>query len=378
MILEKPARITSIDFLRGLIMVVMAIDHSRDFLHFDAWTHSPTDFKYTTSILFLTRWVTHYCAPNFIFLAGLSAYLYGQKAGRNLTKFLFTRGLWLIFLEFTIFKFLWTGAYFNTQFTALVIYAIGISMIFFAIWSRLPYIIILLTGALIVLLHNLTDPYLLNPDTILGKIWSLLHVVRPIGIGPFHVFVLYPVLPYFGLICLGYCAGIYYKPSVTAEQRQRSLILMGVGAIALFVVLRLFNIYGDAQHWAPVTWLGSASYNYLYSALSFINTTKYPCSLQYILMTVGPALILLAVAESFKGAISQFFINIGRVPMFYYVLHLMAFRLIVTIMPAWHNGVHLTTVYFAWAFVVLAIYIPCVWYGKYKATHPEKWWLSYL
>jgi len=379
MTLEKPNRITSIDFVRGLIMVVMALDHSRDFLHFDAWVHSPTDFTYTTSILFLTRWVTHYCAPNFIFLAGLAAYLYGQKPGNNLTRFLITRGLWLIVLEFTLFKFLWTGEYFNNNFTALVIYAIGITMIFLAVWHKLPYRIVFLTGLLIVFLHNFTDPYKLNPDTILGKVWSLLHVVRPIGIGPLHIFVLYPVLPYFGLICLGYCFGKLYTPTVTAERRQRSLILTGVGCIALFVVLRLFNIYGDANPWYPITWLHSTSYNYLYSALSFVNTTKYPCSLLYILMTVGPALILLALAESFgSNAITNFFINIGRVPMFYYILHLIMFRLIVTIMPTWHNGVHLVTVYFAWAFVVLVLYYPCVWFSKYKAAHPEKWYLSYL
>lgn len=377
MTLEKRTRITSIDMLRGLIMVIMALDHSRDFLHFDAWTHDPLDFQYTTSLLFLTRWITHFCAPNFIFLAGISAYLYGLKEGNNLTKFLFTRGIWLIFLEFTIFKFLWTGAYFTNQFTALVIYAIGITMIFLAVWHKLPYHIVLLTGALIVLLHNLTDPYQLSPDTVLGKIWSLLHVVRPIGIGPIHVFVLYPVLPYFGLICLGYCAGALYAPTVPAESRQRTLILLGVGAITVFVILRMFNIYGDIHKWERVTWLDSTAKNYLYSALSFINTTKYPCSLLYILMTVGPALILLAAAETFSGAISQFFINIGRVPMFYYTLHLIAFRLIVTVTD-WHNKVHLTTVYFAWAFVVLALYYPCVWFSKYKASNPQKWWLSYL
>jgi uncharacterized membrane protein len=395
--LEKPKRITSIDFLRGLIMVIMALDHSRDFLHFDAWTHDPLDFRYTTPLLFLTRWVTHYCAPNFIFLAGLSAYLYGQRTGNNLTKFLITRGLWLIFLEFFIFKYLWTGAFlgpeswnvslnlhfttlkilFSLNITALVIWAIGITMIFLAVWHKLPYHVILATGLLIVFLHNLADPYKLNPNTALGKFWSLLHVMRPIGMGPFHIFVLYPVLPYFGLICLGYCAGKLYTPSVPAERRQRTLVLLGVSCIALFIILRMFNIYGDAAHFTPFNDLWSTSANYIFSILSFINTTKYPCSLLYILMTVGPALILLAIAENMDNPITRFFINIGRVPMFYYILHLFLYRLIVSVTP-WHNSVHLPTVYFAWLFVVFVLYYPCIWYAKYKAAHPEKWWLSYI
>ncbi|MGP8215456.1 MAG: DUF1624 domain-containing protein [Bacteroidia bacterium] len=377
MTIEKAGRITSIDLLRGIIMVIMALDHSRDFLHFDAWKHDPLDFLYTTPLLFLTRWITHYCAPNFIFLAGLSAYLYGQKAGNNLTKFLLTRGLWLILLEFTILRLGWTEEIFSLNFTALVVWAIGISMIFLAVWHKLPYYIIFITGILIVVLHNLTDPY--NPDvtTLIGKVWAFLHVKTPLTLGPLHVYVLYPVLPYFGLICLGYCLGKLYTPTVNAEVRQRDLILIGTACIALFVVLRLFNIYGDSSPWVPFNNLWSSKADYLFSFLSFINTTKYPCSLLFILMTVGPALILLAILENANNSIARFFITIGRVPMFYYIIHIYMFNAIAIAFGG-RNQLHLTTVYFAWMFVVFLLYFPCLWYSKYKASHPEKWWLSYL
>ena len=399
MTIEKPNRITSIDLLRGLIMVVMAIDHCRDFLHFDAWVHDPTDFRYTTPLLFLTRWVTHFCAPNFILLAGLSAYLYGLKKGASeLTKFLITRGLWLILLELTIFRFLWTGSMFNLHFTALVIWAIGMSMIFLAFWRKLPYSVILVSGLLIVLLHNLTDAF--NPGSLGimdavgnsqsanlsagGIVWAFLHRVTPVTIGPVHVFVLYPLLPYFGLICLGYCLGKFYAPGYVAESRQRNLILLGTGAIALFIVLRLFNLYGDPSPFTPFTNLWSMPANITFSLLSFINTTKYPCSLLYILMTVGPALIFLAMVEGVDNAVARFFITIGKVPMFYYILHLILINLIALAFKALHvsdelhNRVHLTVVYLTWAFVVSSLYFVCKWYGKYKAAHPEKWWLSYL
>ncbi len=385
--------------LRGLIMVVMALDHSRDFLHFDAWTHDPLDFLYTTPILFLTRWVTHFCAPNFILLAGLSAYLYGlKKGGSELTKFLVTRGLWLILLELTLFKFLWTGSLFTMNFTALVIWAIGVSMVFLAFWRKLPYTVILITGLIIVFFHNTADYFehsnlgILNavdhiqqaPSSPLGILWTFMHRVAPVTIGPLHVFVLYPLLPYFGLICLGYCLGKFYAPGYVAEARQRNLILIGTFCIALFVVLRLFNMYGDPSPWTPYHNLWSGTANYVFSFLSFINVTKYPCSLLYILLMVGPALLFLAMFETTNNAVARFFITIGRVPMFYYILHLIMFNLIAELFKVInhtdtaHNQYHLAMVYFAWIFVVAFLYPLCNWYAKYKAAHPEKWWLSYL
>jgi len=383
-------------------MVIMALDHCRDFLHFDAWAHDPLDFLYTTPPLFLTRWITHFCAPNFIFLAGLSAYLYGQKRGGELTRFLITRGLWLILLEMTLFKYLWMGDFIvtvsqqgniNFNFAAMVIWAIGISMIFLALWRKLPYYVVLITGLLIVFLHNLTDKYTPDTTAIWGKVWWMLHKFGALNAGTlslgskdigFHIFVLYPVLPYFGLICLGYCVGKLYTPGFTAEARQRTLVFLGTGCIALFVVLRIFNIYGDASPWTPYRNLWSSAADYVFSLLSFVNTTKYPCSLLYILMTVGPALIFLAVAENAENAITRFFITIGKVPMFYYILHLVLIHLITFMLQKLNNydeprnHYHLPTVYFAWMFVVFILYFPCSWFANYKAAHPEKKWLSYL
>jgi len=377
MLIEKPARITSIDLLRGIIMVIMALDHSRFFLHTDEMTHNPLDLSYTTSTLFFTRWITHYCAPNFIFLAGIAAFLYGQKQGANLTRFLITRGLWLIFLELTLFKYLWMGHLFTNLFPLLVIWAIGISMIFLALWRKLPFGLMLATGLMMIALHNLTDSY--NPDsnTPIGALWTFLHKPQGTSVGNLHFYVLYSVIPYFGLISVGYCFGRLYLPGVDPEKRHRTLILSGVACIALFVVLRLTNVYGDPKPWVSYNWLWSNWANYRFTFMSFLNTEKYPCSLLYILMTVGPALIFLGVAENLKNSVASFFIAIGKVPMFYYILHLIILRSIGLALGGL-NQYRLTTVYFAWIFVVCLLYFPCNWFAKYKAANPGKWWLSYL
>jgi len=395
MLLEKPARITSIDLLRGLIMVVMALDHSRFFLHTDEMTHDPLDLSYTTFILFFTRWITHYCAPNFIFIAGISAFLYGQKKGNNLTRFLVTRGLWLILLELTLFKYLWTGHLFTNMFPILVIWAIGISMVFLAFWHKLPFGVILISGLAMIFLHNLTDSYNPDPTTAMGIVWTFLHKPQGVAIGNVHLFVLYSVLPYFGLISVGYCFGRLYLPNVEPEKRQRTLILSGIACIVLFVVLRMFNLYGDPKPWVSFDYLWSTWANYRFTFMSFVNTNKYPCSLLFILMTVGPALIFLGLTEKFTNSFANFFITIGKVPMFFYILHLCLLRGIGLLLGYFHpnpnlnsiavntpqssfNQYHLTTVYFAWLFVVPLLYFACSWYSKYKAANPEKWWLSYL
>ena len=395
MTLEKSGRILSIDLLRGIIMVIMAIDHCRDFLHFDAWVHNPLDFQFTTPPLFLTRWITNYCAPNFIFLTGLSAYLYGLKRPDKLTGFLITRGLFLVLLEITLFRYLWfddlpltfTHGGININFAAMVIWAIGLSMVFLAVWHKLPYIIVLITGLLIVFLHNFADSYHPGNSTVWGGIWGLIHVQGPVTFGLMHIYVLYPILPYLGLILLGYCLGKLYTPDFTAKSRKRILVLLGTGCIVLFIALRAFNIYGDDPHttpWTHYTNLWSSTADYVFSILSFINTTKYPCSLLFILMTVGPALIFLAIAENAENAITRFFSVFGRVPMFYYILHLILIKLIMVLLQALNhydtprNHYHLTTVYFAWMFVVFVLYFPCSWFAKYKSSHPEKRWLSYL
>ncbi|HTB07138.1 MAG TPA: heparan-alpha-glucosaminide N-acetyltransferase domain-containing protein [Bacteroidia bacterium] len=369
MTLEKAARITSIDLLRGIIMVIMALDHTRDFFHFDVIHNSPENL-YTTSVyLFFTRWITHYCAPTFIILAGISAYLYGQRPGVNLSRFLLTRGLWLILVELIVIRYGWMSIFLSLHFVFQVIWAIGISMIFLSLIRRLPYIVILTIGLLIIFLHNLTDGIVYDGSSPLGILWTLLHVQGMVNIGAVHIYVFYPVLPYFGLISVGYCLGKLFTPSTSVQMRKRVLLFAGLSCIGLFIVLRYINIYGDPQPW-------SKQFEPLFTFISFIRVCKYPCSLLFILMTVGPALLFLRFFENTNNAITKIFLVFGRVPMFYYILHLYIIHFLAMAMGG--NKYHLWQVYIIWLGIVTSLYFPCKWYSTYKSSHPSKWWLSYL
>ena len=374
-------RIQSIDALRGLVMIVMALDHIRDFFHFDAFKHNPLDLLYSPVDLFLTRWITHFCAPTFIFLTGISAYLYGLKHTKNeLSKFLLTRGLWLIFLELTIIAFGW---FFSLNIHApilMVIWAIGISMVFLSLMIRLPYAAILITGLLIVFLHNLADGLQFTKGSLINNIWMVFHVQ---GYMPFNehygLYIFYPILPYLGLICVGYAFGKLFSPETEAQKRKNILLLIGSLSIILFIVLRYINLYGDPHPWehqiAP-----------RYTVLSFINCNKYPVSLLFALMTLGPAIMFLYFFEGVQNWFTNIMVTIGKVLMFYYIIHIYLIHILAFIFdkPNGSNPMglvgtfHLWTVYLIWFGIVAALYLPCKWYGKYKAAHPEKWWLSYL
>jgi uncharacterized membrane protein len=366
---EKRARLTSIDLLRGIIMVIMALDHVRDFFHFQRGPQGPENLATTSVYLFFTRWMTHYCAPTFIILAGISAYLYAQKNKDNITRFLITRGLWLILLEITIIRYAWLSQMLTLHFVFQVIWAIGISMIFLALWRKLPYYVILVTGLLIILLHNLTDGIAYDKDSVLGLLWCILHIQGMIKLGAVNIWVLYPVLPYFGLISVGYCLGKIFAPGTDPTLRKKVLMIVGCSSILLFLILRYFNIYGDPQPW-------SKQPDAAFSVLSFLKVTKYPCSLLYILMTVGPALLFLTFFENANNKITQVFIVFGRVPMFYYIAHLYVIHYLSLAIGG--NQFHLWQVYMIWLAIVIALYFPCRWYSNYKSAHPEKWWLSYL
>jgi uncharacterized membrane protein len=385
----KSSRIQSIDALRGLIMIIMALDHIRDFFHYDAFIHNPLDLRFAPVDLFLTRWITNFCAPGFIFLTGVSAYLYGLKHTKNqLSKFLFTRGLWLIFLEVTIIAFGWFFSFNIHAPILMVIWAIGISMVFLALMVRFPYVAILIVGLIIVFLHNIVDlPFVaekihFTDGTWTTDLWMVLHVPGFIKITDyFGVYVFYPILPYFGLICLGYAFGKFFSPETEPQKRKRILLLTGSACILLFIVLRYSNLYGDPHPWeheiAP-----------RYTVLSFLNCNKYPVSLLFALMTLGPAILFLYFFDGIQNWFTKILIIIGKVPMFYYIVHIYLIHIIafLTEKPDTisRNGMgligrfHLWTVYLIWFGVVLVLYFPCKWYGKYKATHPEKWWLSYL
>lgn len=372
------SRIQSIDALRGLVMIIMALDHIRDFFHYDAFKHNPLDLLYSPYPLFLTRWITHFCAPAFIFITGISAYLYGLKHTKGqLSKFLFTRGLWLIFLEFTVIH---TGWLFNFDYNHIilqVIWAIGISMVFLSLMVKFPNIVILFTGMAIVFLHNLVDLHFIAgkinfaEGTFANDLWILLHHKGGFSITQhINVFVMYPIFPYLGLICTGYAFGKLFSPETDSQKRKKALLLAGSLCIIVFIVLRYANIYGDPAPW-------SIQIPSRYDFASFINTTKYPVSLLFALMTLGPSILFLYFFENIQNGLTKILITIGKVPMFYYIIHLYLIHTIA-VCTGTTNKLHLWAIFPIWMAVVGVLYFPCQWYGKYKSAHPEKRWLSYL
>jgi len=389
----RPTRIESIDLLRGIVMIIMALDHVRDYFHADAYLYNPLDLDKTNVLLFLTRWVTHFCAPVFVFLAGTSAFLVGTRKGKHeLTAFLVKRGLWLLLLEFTIINFSW---FFNIQFfvlTLTVIWALAVSMIVLSAAIHLPFKMILVIGILLVAGHNMFDTFHVEGDNAASAFWAVLHEFRGFQLSRFFIFVGYPLLPWIGIMMLGYCFGTLYSSSYDSVLRKKTLLYLGASAIILFIILRASNIYGDLFPW-------SVQRNAVFTFFSFINVNKYPPSLLYTLITLGPALILLAVSEQYTGKLAQSVIALGRVPMFYYVIHLyvihvlalfaamatgfdasdMVFNTWITDSPNLKGyGFSLGVVYVVWIGVVLAVFPLCLWYDSYKRNHRDQWWLSYL
>ncbi len=390
---QTKSRIQSIDLLRGLVMVIMALDHCRDFLHFDSVNGAdPLDFKTTSTGLFLTRWITHYCAPIFVFLAGTSIYFVSKRRSlKAVSGFLITRGLWLIVLEVTIIYYGWVGNL-NFAFVGLfVIWALGCGMLFMAGLVHLPKNILLVLGILLVFGHNLLDRFDGQvTETAGGFLWSVFHVPHVFSIDSAHnLFIGYPLLPWIGIMILGYVFGQLYNAEISFEKRRKTLIQLGLGSIGLFILLRSGNFYGDAHHWQTQS-------TGIFSLLSFVDTTKYPPSLLYALMTIGPAFLFLAFAESWKNKFLDAITVFGRVPFFYYILHIYlihAVALVVFIASGYSLsnldptalfggfpkgfGVPLWAVYILWAAVVVALYFPCRWYNKYKSSKGH-WWLSYV
>src|SRR5829696_8085621 len=299
-------RIDSIDLLRGIVMVIMMLDHTRDFIHNAALQFDPTDLSRTNIALFLTRWITHFCAPVFVFLAGTGAYLQlaRGKSKAELSRFLITRGLWLIFLELTVVKL---GVFFNPDIRFLgflqLIWVIGVSMIVLAALIYLPKSVIAALGLLMIALHNLLDSIHVvgwrgpgSPTPGLGeKLWILLHqafyAFPLVGDNSPVIAVIYPLIPWVGVMAVGYAFGALYQ--LDAQRRRRLLLSIGGAATALFIILRAINVYGDPSPW-------SQQKNVVYTALSFLATSKYPPSLLFLLMTLGPAIAALALFE--KGS----------------------------------------------------------------------------
>jgi len=410
------ARTDSVDLLRGIVMVIMMLDHTRDYVHSGALSSNPLDLTQTSTALFLTRWITHFCAPTFVFLAGTGAYfqLARGKSKSELSRFLVSRGLWLIVLEFTLVRF---GAIFNVDpsFAGMpqVIWVIGISMIVLAGLIHLPLKAVAAFGLTMVCLHNLLDRFQVagfspeNPSPSVGaRVWMLLHQqgIFPIaGEGSPLVLVLYPLIPWIGVMAVGYAFGSIYQKE--ASSRRRILLKGGILVTVLFVVIRAIDRYGEPFQW-------SRQKNLVFTILSFINTTKYPPSLDFLLMTLGPGILLLAWFESmnrpanqkergeqtFLERVGKIFVTFGRVPLFFYLLqwpvaHIISILLHVAFgKPAgwlfetpvqWFSNPHpgigfnLAVVYACWISGVILLFPLCKWFAAVKQRRRD-WWLSYL
>ncbi len=401
-------RIDSIDLLRGIVMVIMMLDHTRDFVHSAGFIFDPTDLTRTTPILFFTRWITHFCAPAFVFLAGTGAYLQlaRGKTKSELSKFLVTRGLWLIILELTVVR---VGVFFNLDYRFFgflqVIWVIGISMIILAALIHLPLKVVAGFGIAMIALHNLLDGFRIqgwqgpgSPVPGVGaKLWFTLHqgfqAFPILGFPGPIVVIIYPLIPWVGVMALGYAFGSLYQKD--SAQRRRWLLVIGGVATALFIVLRAINVYGDPSKWSPQK-------NALFTLLSFLNTTKYPPSLLFLLMTLAPAVLALAWFETnktFAGGLRNALVTFGRVPLFFYVLQwytahglAVVLGLIAGQNVAWQFespidkfshpppsglGFPLWVVYVCWIIGVLLLYPLCKWFAGVKARRRD-WWLSYL
>lgn len=379
-------RVVSVDILRGIVMVIMALDHVRDY--FTNVRFSPEDVSQTSLPLFFTRWITHFCAPSFVFLAGVGAGLSALRGKPRpaLARFLLTRGLWLIVAELTVVRLGWTfNLEYATQVWVQVIWAIGWSMIVLAGLIYLPTWLIMVFGLGMIATHNLLDGIGLasTGPTLAGAslrdwLWSILHEPR--------VPVLYPLIPWVGVMAVGYAfAALLLRPD---PPRRRDLFLIGAALTLGFVVLRLINRYGD-----PVPW--SAQPRPGMTLVSFLNTDKYPPSLQYLLMTLGPAIMALPLLEKARGWFATFFDTIGRVPFFYYVAHIYLIHLVAAVAlvakgyplsmttnafffypETWGFG--LPVVYLVWVLVVLLLYPACRWFAGVKERRRDLWWLGYL
>ena len=384
-------RVDSVDVVRGIIMILMAIDHTRDY--FGNLAANPTDLATTTVPLFLTRWITHICAPVFFLLTGTGAFLSLQRFSRSeLSRFLLTRGLWLILLELTVIRFLWQ---FNVdyQLTMItVIWALGWAMIVLALMVRFPVWVAIVFGLTLITGHNLLDG--VSPATLgaFQTVWQILHVPGILLNEPGRViFLAYPLIPWIGVTAIGYGLGQVYRWD--AERRRRFLLRTGLAAVGAFLVLRAINLYGDPRPWSPQE-------SGVFSVLSFINTNKYPPSLLFLLMTLGPALLLLRGLDRQTPGLLRPALTFGRVPMFYYLMHILLLHLVavaiswlrfgevswmfqsptldrfpITQPPGWPLGLPL--VYLIWALVVIGLYPVCRWFADLRKRRREAW-LSYL
>jgi len=392
---RRAYRLSSLDILRGLVIVLMALDHVRDFVMV-ASVQDPTADPATGSLLFATRWITHFCAPAFVFLAGTSAGLMARrKSPAELASFLLTRGLWLVLLEIVVVSTAWSFAptgvagFGGRTYVALqVIWAIGASMVVLAAMQFLGRRACLAIGTAILLGHNLLDAVWPAASTTASTapLWAVLHARQVYEVGPFWVYFSYPLLPWIGVMLLGYgAAGLFELPE---KARREQLLRIGIGLSLAFIVIRALNVYGDPRPW-DVDASSTAA-----SVTSFLSTTKYPPSLLYILMTLGPAAIACAFIERLYGPVRSVLATLGRAPLAFYIAHLYLIHAVAILLGVVQGfaaqqflthyrffpegfGVGLLGVYVFWIAVVVILYPLCRWVASEKARRQE-WWLSYV
>jgi len=382
-------RIHSIDIVRGLIMIIMTLDHSRDFLHYPG--PSPLNMQTTTVVLFFTRWVTHFCAPTFVFLSGSAVFLAGQRrTKKELSLFLLKRGAWLIFSDLLIISFLFTFDLGYHMLVIEVLWAIGSGMIILSALIWVPFPVIAAIALFIVVGHNILDYVQLSQEgpghNLVTVFLSAVGSVIPLSTTR-AIVELYAVIPWTGAMLMGYVFGTLYKTGTNAEKRRRVLFLSGISFTSLFIALRLINHYGDPAPWA-------IQRNTVHTVLSFLNASKQPPSLIFFSMTLGPIMILLSIAEKINNRATAVCEVYGNVPYFYFILHLCLLRVINILLIlleglpmkspgsplVWQApgfGHPLWAVYLFWIGVVALLYYPCKWYGNYKRTHGS-WWLSFV
>jgi uncharacterized membrane protein len=390
-VLLARTRLDSVDLLRGIVMVIMALDHVRDFFHHDALLFNPTNLSKTNAALFLTRWVTHFCAPVFVFLAGTGAFLSTRrgKTRAEVSRFLLTRGLWLVLLELTVVRIGWTFDVNYTYNFGQVIWAIGWSMVALSVLIYLPLWAITAFGLIMIGLHNAFDPFRAQSAGVLSGVWATMHTGELTETyGGISFMPAYPLIPWIGVMAVGYSFGHLF--TLERERRKKILLYTGLALTLLFIIIRATNLYGDPRPW-------TVQRNTLWTLFSFVNCEKYPPSLLYLLMTLGPAIALLSFFERVNlkpSRLAQPFVIFGRVPLFYYILHLYLIHTLAVVFalikygsslrevfqtgrPPEGYGYSLLVVYLVWAGVILVLYPVCRWFASVKRRRKDAW-LSYI
>jgi uncharacterized membrane protein len=384
-------RINSIDFTRGFVMIIMALDHVRDMMHVQSIVQNPTGLQTTTPVLFFTRWITYLCAPTFVFLAGTSAYI-SLRNNSNIAQnrqALLTRGIYLVLLEFVVVNFI---LFFDPAYHTLifeVIASTGFGFIILSLLLRQPAKTIGIIGLVIICCHNLVPLIPLSGTSAFGKVIRILFAPGAFPISDKVFIMAYPPIPWLGIILVGFAAGKLFEKE--DAQRKKIFWNIGSGSLLLFLVIRFINIYGDTVRW-------SSQKSMVFSFLSFMNVTKYPPSLVFCLVTLGIMFLILGAADGIKNKFTNIISVYGKVPLFYFLAHFIIVHSVMLVIMmiqgfSWsqldfasgsfgrpkgvESGLSLSGIYMIWAAIVVVLYWPCKWFGQYKAEH-KHWWLKYL